>query len=42
LGLAAFFLRSSHEDPRDTESSAAKISVQGDRYPEQLEKMTGH
>jgi aryl-alcohol dehydrogenase-like predicted oxidoreductase len=29
------------EDLRDVESAASKISVQGDRYPERLEQMTG-
>ena len=29
------------EDLRDIESAASKISVQGDRYPEKLEQMTG-
>jgi aryl-alcohol dehydrogenase-like predicted oxidoreductase len=29
------------EDLRDVESAASKISVQGDRYPEKLEQMTG-
>jgi aryl-alcohol dehydrogenase-like predicted oxidoreductase len=29
------------EDLRDIEDAAAKITVQGDRYPEKLEKMTG-
>jgi len=29
------------EDLREIESAAAKITVQGDRYPEKLEKMTG-
>ena len=29
------------EDLRDIDSAASKITVQGDRYPERLEKMTG-
>jgi aryl-alcohol dehydrogenase-like predicted oxidoreductase len=29
------------DDLRDIESAAAKITVQGERYPEKLEKMTG-
>jgi aryl-alcohol dehydrogenase-like predicted oxidoreductase len=29
------------DDLRDIESAVAKIAVQGDRYPEKLEKMTG-
>jgi aryl-alcohol dehydrogenase-like predicted oxidoreductase len=29
------------EDLRDIESAASKINVQGDRYPEKLEQMTG-
>jgi len=29
------------EDLREIESAASKISVQGDRYPEKLEQMTG-
>ena len=29
------------DDLRDIESAAAKITVEGDRYPERLEKMTG-
>ena len=28
-------------DLREIDDAASKISVQGDRYPEQLEKMTG-
>jgi len=31
----------SAEDLRDIESAAAKITVQGARYPEKLEKLTG-
>ena len=30
------------DDLRDIESAASKIPVQGDRYPEHLERMTGH
>ena len=29
------------DDLRDIDSAAAKIKVEGDRYPERLEKMTG-
>jgi hypothetical protein len=29
------------DDLRDIEAAAAKITVQGSRYPERLEKMTG-
>jgi hypothetical protein len=29
------------EDLREIEGAAAKIEVQGARYPEQIEKMTG-
>jgi aryl-alcohol dehydrogenase-like predicted oxidoreductase len=39
LGAAAVELTSS--DLRDIENAAAKITVQGARYPEQFEKMTG-
>jgi aryl-alcohol dehydrogenase-like predicted oxidoreductase len=30
------------DDLRDIDNAASKITVQGDRYPEALEKMTGH
>jgi len=39
IGAAAVEL--SAEDLRDIESAAAKITVQGARYPEKLEKLTG-
>jgi aryl-alcohol dehydrogenase-like predicted oxidoreductase len=39
LGAAALTL--SADDLREIESAAAKIKVQGDRYPEHLERMTG-
>jgi len=39
LGAAAIEL--TPEDLRDIESAASKIALQGDRYPENLEKMTG-
>ncbi len=39
IGAVAIELTS--DDLREIESAAAKISVQGDRYPEKLEKMTG-
>ncbi len=39
IGAAAVKL--SPEDLRDIESAASKITVQGARYPEQLEQMTG-
>ena len=29
------------DDLREIESAASKIAVQGDRYPEKLEQMTG-
>jgi hypothetical protein len=29
------------DDLREIETSATKITVQGDRYPEKLEQMTG-
>jgi aryl-alcohol dehydrogenase-like predicted oxidoreductase len=39
LGAAAIEL--TPEDLRDIESAASKIALQGDRYPENLEKMNG-
>jgi hypothetical protein len=30
-----------HDDLREIESAAAKITVQGARYPERLEQLTG-
>ena len=40
IGAAAVELTA--DDLRDIESAAAKITVQGARYPEKLEQMTGH
>ena len=39
--LGAVDIALTTDDLREIESSAAKITVQGARYPEQLEKMTG-
>ena len=39
LGAAALHLTA--EDLRDIQNAASKITVQGDRYPEALERMTG-
>ena len=39
LGAAAIELTS--DDLREIESTASEIAVQGDRYPDDLEKMTG-
>jgi aryl-alcohol dehydrogenase-like predicted oxidoreductase len=39
IGAAAIHLTS--EDLHDIESAASKITVQGARYPEKLEQMTG-
>jgi aryl-alcohol dehydrogenase-like predicted oxidoreductase len=39
--LAAADLELTSEDLRQIETAAAKIDVQGERYPEQLEQMTG-
>jgi len=39
LGAAAIEL--THDDLREIESAAAKIAVQGARYPEHIEQMTG-
>jgi aryl-alcohol dehydrogenase-like predicted oxidoreductase len=39
LGAAAIVLTA--EDLRDIDSAASNIKVEGDRYPERLEKMTG-
>jgi aryl-alcohol dehydrogenase-like predicted oxidoreductase len=39
LGAAAVLL--SAEDIREIETASSKIAVQGERYPERLEKMTG-
>ena len=39
MGAASIEL--THEDLREIDSAAAKITVQGARYPERLEQMTG-
>jgi aryl-alcohol dehydrogenase-like predicted oxidoreductase len=39
--LGAVSLELTSDDLREIESAASKIAVQGDRYPEKLEKMTG-
>ena len=39
--LGALKVELTREDLREIDSAAAKITVQGDRYPEKLEKMTG-
>jgi aryl-alcohol dehydrogenase-like predicted oxidoreductase len=39
IGAAAVEL--SADDLREIESAASKVKVQGDRYPEQFERMTG-
>jgi aryl-alcohol dehydrogenase-like predicted oxidoreductase len=39
--IKAAEIRLTAEDLRDIDSAAAKIVVQGERYPEALEKMTG-
>jgi len=39
--LGAVTLHLTAEDLRDIQSAASKITVQGDRYPEALERMTG-
>jgi aryl-alcohol dehydrogenase-like predicted oxidoreductase len=39
--LAAASLELTPEDLRDIDNAASKITVMGDRYPEQYEKMTG-
>ena len=39
IGAAAIELTA--DNLREIESAASKISVQGERYPEQLERMTG-
>jgi aryl-alcohol dehydrogenase-like predicted oxidoreductase len=39
--IGAVAVELSSEDMREIESSAAKITVEGARYPEQIEKMTG-
>jgi len=39
--IGAVSIQLTPEDLRDIEAAAAKIKVEGDRYPERLEKMTG-
>jgi aryl-alcohol dehydrogenase-like predicted oxidoreductase len=39
--IAAALVELTAEDLREIEGAAAKIEVQGARYPEQIEKMTG-
>jgi aryl-alcohol dehydrogenase-like predicted oxidoreductase len=39
--IAAVFVELTPDDRRDIESAASQIAVQGARYPEHLEKMTG-
>jgi hypothetical protein len=39
--LGAVAVELTPEDHRDIEAAASKISIEGDRYPERLEKMTG-
>jgi aryl-alcohol dehydrogenase-like predicted oxidoreductase len=39
--LGSLTVQLSAEDLRDIDSAASKIAVQGARYPEKLEKMTG-
>ena len=40
-GLASLAVELSARDLEQIESAAAKIQVEGDRYPEHIEKMTG-
>jgi aryl-alcohol dehydrogenase-like predicted oxidoreductase len=39
--IGAVTVELSPDDLRDIESTASKIKVEGARYPEKLEKMTG-
>jgi aryl-alcohol dehydrogenase-like predicted oxidoreductase len=39
--IGAVAIELTADDLREIESAASKIPVQGDRYPEHLEKMTG-
>jgi aryl-alcohol dehydrogenase-like predicted oxidoreductase len=39
--IGALSVELTADDLRDIEEAAAKITVQGARYPERLEKMTG-
>ena len=40
--LGADSVKLTADDLRDIDRAASKISVQGNRYPEKLEQMTGH
>jgi aryl-alcohol dehydrogenase-like predicted oxidoreductase len=39
--IGAVLVELTSDDLRDIDTAASKITVQGDRYPERLEKMTG-
>ncbi len=39
--IGALAVNLTSDDLRDIESAASKITIQGDRYPESIEKMTG-
>ena len=39
--MGAVSIELTHADLREIDSAAAKITVQGARYPEKLEQMTG-
>ena len=39
--IGATVVELTHDDLRDIESAAAQITVQGERYPEELERLTG-
>jgi aryl-alcohol dehydrogenase-like predicted oxidoreductase len=39
--IGATAVQLTHDDLREIESAAAKITVQGARYPERLEQLTG-
>jgi hypothetical protein len=39
--IGAVALQVTSDDLREIDSAASHITVQGDRYPEQLERMTG-
>lgn len=40
--IGAVSVELTSDDLREIETAASKINIQGDRYPEKLEKMTGH
>jgi hypothetical protein len=40
-GVSAVFLELTEDDLQEIDTAAAKLRVQGARYPERLEKMTG-